>query len=487
MENTASKDWETSALRLLALMLLVMFTAWLGIATRPVGMQASFWPANAVLLGLFILYPRLATPASWVAALVGLVLADLVMEGDFLVSLRLSLVNLTFVACGLLLVRIAPARWRTLRRPAGLLTLFGVCLLASVCSALAAILLGRMLGPPVFATAWDAASSWFGADLVNAVLILPVMLSAPEFFSRRASGRHSRRREDIWEFAPVVALLVSLMVCAGLGGPGSLGFVVPALLWCALSYSLFMSALLILLTCIWLVAVVSLGLLPLLDADTDAARTLSLHLGITLFALGPLAVASITQARDRQLKALRRRADHDILTGALTRRGFFGRGEALLGQWAGSREPLVVMMLDLDHFKRVNDCHGHAVGDGVLRAFSTTVKRSLRQNDLFGRLGGEEFALVLKGLAEKDALALAERIRSEVTRRSFKQPDGVSVPVTLSIGLAWFSECPAEPLEQLLAEADRALYQAKEAGRDRVVAVTRAGQEASGLSGLPLG
>src|SRR5690606_24295646 len=195
--------------------------------------------------------------------------------------------------------------------------------------------------------------------------------------------------------------LVSLMVCAGLGGPGSLGFVVPALLWCALSYSLFMSALLILLTCIWLVAVVSLGLLPLLDADTDAARTLSLHLGITLFALGPLAVASITQARDRQLKALRRRADHDILTGALTRRGFFGRGEALLGQWAGSREALVVMMLDLDHFKRVNDCHGHAVGDGVLRAFSTTVKRSLRQNDLFGRLGGEEFALVLKGLAEK--------------------------------------------------------------------------------------
>lgn len=486
MGNTASNDWEARALRLLGLALLVMFAAWLGIATRPIGMLASIWPANAVLLGLFILYPRLAGPASWVAALAGYVAADLFMGGGFLISLRLSLVNLIFVACGLLLVRMAPARWRSLRKPAGLLTLFAVCLLASGCSALAAVLLGRVIGPPVFATAWDAASSWFSADLVNAVLILPVMLSAPEYFMRRARGGHSRRRDDLWEFAPVVALLVSLMICAGLGGPGSLGFVVPALLWCALSYSLFISALLTLITCVWLVVAVSLGLLPLLDAGNDAARTLSLRLGITLFALGPLLVASITQARDRQLKTLRRRADHDILTGALTRRGFFSRGEALLRQNTGTRESLAVMMLDLDHFKQVNDRHGHAVGDNVLRLFSASVQRVLRKNDLLGRLGGEEFALLLSGLAEKDALAMAERIRGEVECRSFKQ-DGVGADITLSIGLAWFPECPAEPLEQLLADADRALYQAKEAGRNRVVAVTAAGREASALSVLRLG
>ena len=483
MQNTASTDWEASALRLLGLTLLVMVTAWLGIATRPVGMLAAFWPANAVLLGLFILYPRLARPASWGAALLGFVAADLFMGGSFLLSLRLSLVNLAFVGCGLLLVRITPRRFRSLRQPGGLLTLFAICLLASGFSALAAVLLGHVIQPPVFTSAWEAASSWFSADLVNAVLILPVMLSAPEFFARLASGRHSRRRNDLWEFAPVVALLVSLIVCAGVGGPGSLGFVVPALLWCALSYSLFISALLTLLSCVWLVVAVSLGLLPLLDAGNDSARTLSLRLGITLFAFGPLIVASINRARNRELATLRQRADHDILTGTLSRRSFTRRAEALLRQKRGAT-PLVVMMLDLDHFKQVNDRHGHAMGDEVLRVFATSVKRILRQDDLFGRLGGEEFALVLPGLDEAHALGMAERIRQEIAGRPVRREEA-SVTITLSIGLLWLPEVPGGSLEPLLSEADRALYRAKAEGRDRVVMVSSPGRDKPALLVAP--
>ena len=481
----ASTDWEARALRLLGVLLLVLFTAWLGIATRPVGLLASFWPANAVLLGLFILHPQLARPEGWIAALAGYVSADLFMGGDLLFSLRLSLVNLAFVASGLLLVRLMPRRFRSLRRPSGLLALFAICLLASGCSALAAVLLGHLVSPRLFATAWEAGASWFSADLTNAVLILPAMLSAPEFFSRLASGRHSRRRDDLWEFAPVVALLVSLMVCVGVGGPASLGIVVPALLWCALSYSLFISALLTLLACVWLFVAVSLGLVPLLDAGNDFARTVALRLGITLFALGPLTVASINQARNRELLALRQRADHDILTGALSRRGFFRRGEGLLRQHRGTATPLVVMMLDLDHFKRVNDRHGHAVGDEVLRSFAGGVRQILRQSDLFGRLGGEEFALVLSGLTEADAQGMAERIRSAVARRPLHAGTD-HVVATLSIGLAWYAQTPAGTLDELLADADRALYQAKDEGRDRVVMVTLAGRESPELSALPL-
>jgi diguanylate cyclase (GGDEF)-like protein len=345
------------------------------------------------------------------------------------------------------------------------------------------VLLGHVIQPPVFASAWEAASSWFSADLVNAVLILPVMLSAPEFFARLASGRHSRRRNDLWEFAPVVALLVSLIVCAGVGGPGSLGFVVPALLWCALSYSLFISALLTLLSCVWLVVAVSLGLLPLLDAGNDSARTLSLRLGITLFAFGPLIVASINRARNRELATLRQRADHDILTGTLSRRSFTRRAEALLRQKRGAT-PLVVMMLDLDHFKQVNDRHGHAMGDEVLRVFATSVKRILRQDDLFGRLGGEEFALVLPGLDEANARGMAERIRQEIAGRPVRREEA-SVTITLSIGLLWLPEVPGGSLEPLLSEADRALYRAKAEGRDRVVMVSSPGRDKPALLVAP--
>lgn len=305
MSNRGSNDWEARALRLLGLALMVMFVAWLGIATRPVGLLATVWPANAVLLGLFMLWPRLASPDGWLAALMGYVMADLLMGGGWLLSLRLSLVNLTFVASALLLVRLAPARLRAPDSPASLLMLLGICLLASCCSALAAVPLGYWVSPSLHNDAWDAASSWFSADLLNAVLVLPAMLSAPAFFARR-SGRAGRRRNDLWEFAPVVALLVAMMLCASVGGSGSLGVIVAMLLWCALSYPLFLTAVLTLMTCVWLMVAVNMGLLPLLETRNDAARILPLRLGITLFAIGPLLLASVVQARQRVLAPVAR-------------------------------------------------------------------------------------------------------------------------------------------------------------------------------------
>ena len=182
MVQNGPNEWEIRALRLLGLALLVMSAAWLGIATRPVGLLATIWPANAMLLGLFILYPRLATVSGWVAALVGYIMADLLMGGGWLLSIRLSLVNLTFVSCGLLLVKVVPSSLRSPDSPVGLLVLLTICLLAACCSALAAVVLGYMVSPAIHPNAWDAASSWFSADLLNAVLVLPAMLAAPAFF-----------------------------------------------------------------------------------------------------------------------------------------------------------------------------------------------------------------------------------------------------------------------------------------------------------------
>jgi diguanylate cyclase (GGDEF)-like protein len=134
---------------------------------------------------------------------------------------------------------------------------------------------------------------------------------------------------------------------------------------------------------------------------------------------------------------------------------------------SGPEAPVSIAMLDLDHFKRVNDTLGHARGDEVLRAFADRVRARTRRSDLFVRRGGEEFVLVLPATDGARALALAERIRSGVANGPIVVGDDASVLQTVSIGVATWDR--AESAEALLHRADVALYEAKRAGRDRVV------------------
>lgn len=158
----------------------------------------------------------------------------------------------------------------------------------------------------------------------------------------------------------------------------------------------------------------------------------------------------------------------DPLTGLSNRRAFLSDAEALIAARLSRSEPLAVLLADLDHFKRINDRFGHAIGDQVLKVFAMTVRRNLGPHDLAGRLGGEEFAILLPGAREGAALELAERIR-----RAFAEAaDGTGghpVRGTVSIGVAAL-RIGTHDLLGLLDRADSALYQAKEAGRDRVVA-----------------
>lgn len=157
-------------------------------------------------------------------------------------------------------------------------------------------------------------------------------------------------------------------------------------------------------------------------------------------------------------------AQTDALTGVLSRRAFFERA---LSEWSrGKRhtQGTALLMLDLDHFKHVNDTYGHAVGDAVLVHFSRTVQQALRQHDLFGRYGGEEFIVLLPQTPIDDARRTAERLRGAVAGASL--PDGVPA-VTISVGVGWSVDC-LQPLDEMLQVADKALYRAKEQGRNRV-------------------
>jgi diguanylate cyclase (GGDEF)-like protein len=161
---------------------------------------------------------------------------------------------------------------------------------------------------------------------------------------------------------------------------------------------------------------------------------------------------------------LRRIAQTDHLTGAATRRGFVLELEKQTARMKRSGLASALVLLDVDHFKNVNDTYGHPVGDAVLRHLAERIRGSLRVGDTFGRLGGEEFGILLPDIEEKAAFESAERIRRAVAAQPLvKEPE---LRVTISLGLC-AQKGVATPAEWIAA-ADGALYQAKREGRDRV-------------------
>ncbi|WP_028081175.1 GGDEF domain-containing protein [Solimonas soli] len=166
--------------------------------------------------------------------------------------------------------------------------------------------------------------------------------------------------------------------------------------------------------------------------------------------------------KNRELAAASARigylAMHDSLTGTLLRKPVWN----LIEQQA-CPPVFSIVMLDIDHFKSINDQHGHIAGDEVLRQFAQTVNAQIRPGDAFGRYGGEEFLLLLPGAEPKAALATADRIRRAIIDADW-QRIAPGLRVTVSAGVA--SAAPREPVRQLVDRADRALYAAKRGGRD---------------------
>ncbi|SPE22081.1 conserved hypothetical protein [Acidobacteriia bacterium SbA2] len=185
---------------------------------------------------------------------------------------------------------------------------------------------------------------------------------------------------------------------------------------------------------------------------------------------------SLIQAREE----LRDQAMHDALTHLLNRRAIMEFLAAELSRAAREQKPLTLMMADIDHFKSVNDKFGHPAGDGVLSEVSRRLKASVRGYDNVGRFGGEEFLVVAPGCDRASGLTQAERLREVVSSQPITVKD-ISINVTVSVGVATSHELNAQHMEALLSAADKALYRAKEKGRNRVE-----GDDSPKLFSLPL-
>jgi diguanylate cyclase (GGDEF)-like protein len=181
-----------------------------------------------------------------------------------------------------------------------------------------------------------------------------------------------------------------------------------------------------------------------------------------------IAIAFILLAMAKERTEFRHRtaAMIDPLTGIANRRAFLHDAAELTKRTAANSQPVAVLLMDLDHFKSINDRFGHAIGDRVLQIFAQSTQETMRNSDLFGRLGGEEFAAMFCDLDRDDAVALAEKIHLDFVEAA-AYVDGYAVGATVSIGVV-FTQDAAADVPDLLAQADQALYYAKERGRNRV-------------------
>jgi diguanylate cyclase (GGDEF)-like protein len=200
-----------------------------------------------------------------------------------------------------------------------------------------------------------------------------------------------------------------------------------------------------------------------------------IHFEQIIFVMGS-AIFVVVMVRERSELRHKIAARIDTLTGLATRRAFLDRSEKLLLDCLQHDVPLALVICDLDHFKMINDTHGHAAGDLVLQMFAHIARGRLRIDDMMGRLGGEEFAIIMPDAGSEAAYAVAERIRLGFAegRIAF---EGETVSTTVSAGIATARH--SSSVGRLLAEADAALYRAKALGRNRVEVADRVRQPAN--------
>jgi len=186
-----------------------------------------------------------------------------------------------------------------------------------------------------------------------------------------------------------------------------------------------------------------------------------------LFAVSIGATLMVDRAWRRQRRIahlLEKQAHTDPLTGLANRRHFMEVAEAELARSRRYDTPLSMLMIDIDHFKEVNDAYGHRAGDRVLQQLARTCQEILREVDVAGRVGGEEFAILLPETEVEGAFEVAERLRTAVAAAEVPREEGLPIRITVSVGVAAIDG--STNLDTLMSQADDALYDAKHCGRN---------------------
>lgn len=443
-----------------------------GILGRPLSFLAIFWPANAVLLGLFLRFTTLKNIGGWLGAFTGFMLADLITGNSFLVTLFLTLANLSHALGTLLLIHFFKLDYKQYNKGLTFLYLFGISAFGGCLAAATIACLTVPHLPNTFMSIdriWIDFGMWWTGEILNVIAFLPIVLAIPNRTTLQ-SYFHEFKQQPVQAqlILPFLGVVFSVTLTHFFIGPGAIMFPIAALIWAALSYNLFF------------VSIINCGVCMLLynaltsyyitqSPNAYLETTLSVRIGLFMLALGPLTLTIISRNRQKLYHQILYLANHDGLTTTLNRRYFYEESERTIAKnTEKTAHSVTILLLDLDHFKKINDQYGHLIGDYVLQTFSQQVKPQLRAHDLFGRLGGEEFAILLKDLSLDQSIAIAQRICNMTFDTPIYLDDQRTLQISVSIGLSYQTLPHCIPFQQLIKRADAALYLAKEKGRNQL-------------------
>lgn len=445
--------------------LVVAICCSVGIATRPMEYFASFWPANAVLLAMMLRWPNVALAGGWAGAASAYFLVDLAAGTDLDKNLWLNSVNLVAVAVAFALLGYRPmVDWRQ----AGFRSV--VFATAAITTAVVVeSLIAKLSGMYIFREHYTGEyRTWFASEICAMAVLVPPIVSFPGWASTGVRFRHALNNLNYLDLCTVGSLAGSLTIAAVVGGPGAIAIPVPALIFCGLRYSIFFVALITGFVCCAALVAISSDFWSNIATDPTNSDLDSVRLGISALAVAPITVVCMYRERMGLIDRLELASTRDYLTVAFTRTALMERGAEVVAKLRETGRPLGFLMIDIDHFKLVNDTHGHVAGDRVLIEFAKTVRAQIPESALFGRFGGEEFAVLLPDHDHAQTVSVAMRIRAQVERARFYPTAELELSITVSVGLAHAPSLRSASLDSMMSLADRALYRAKESGRNQV-------------------
>lgn len=435
----------------------------LGGQLRLPGELPPLWPVAPLLVGVMLRYPLLSHGWAWLGAWAGMAGAQYLAGTAVSTACWLAVATvLSSGLCYITMTQLSPHS-AGLRTPASVLHLLLACLVAAVADGLlyAQVAPALALGLPP-----RNMLHWFGTSLVNYMAFLPMVLTVP---TRRRQPSYAEEvrsgpKLDVRLVLPMLGLALCATAVWAVQSKAAPALTLPALLWCALAYPLWASALLIGGVGMLFFLGHLLGFLHLAAPAAQTGQAWIDALALAALMLAPLMAASIMASHRELEQRLRVMADFDPLTHLPVRNAFFQWGHKLLQHRYLQRLPVGVVLLDVDQLQAINDTYGHAAGDKVLTTLGRLLHGCVRRQDCLGRLGGEEFGIIVCNQTVQDVQQLVERICQDFAQHPIVLDHGETVRCSITAGGVCAELAPLS-LAGLLSQAEQALRIAKRRGK----------------------
>ena len=472
--------WRLLSIALLSLGYFATAIAGLAISSQS-GNIATLWPPNGMLVAVLVLSPTTRWSAVLLAGAIGSIAANMYHGGSAVDAASVTLANLVEALIAASILRRGTRGRHIFQQSSDVMVLVGASVVAAVVAGAMSAASASIIQDAPFNTFF---LKWVLGDVLGLVVVMPIAVITHDLVKYGPDVMLSQRSMTEALLIMVGVLGVTVAVFSPDVPPVQF-LVMPSVLLASFRLGPFGAAM-------STVIVAVLGSLGTAAAAQSVASSPSdvtlrvfnfqLNLAVLFLTALPIGAAMARRAHlERALTEEKERADRyaakmaiwanvDALTGVATRRHFLDQLDAMAIVARATSQPLTLAMIDVDHFKPINDRCGHAVGDDVLVALGNAYRSVLRADDVIGRLGGEEFAMVMPLTDEATAHRIVDRLRRAVADITVSDRRGGTVSVTISVGVAAFAE---QEIDHLLRDADQALYLAKAQGRNRTVLARR--------------